>query len=151
MGTRQTLAPASAERERERLHAGIEELDLELPIDDRLRLPDQLIQTRFDHRAVAAVVHVEAVSRTGRLSVDRHAETYGAPWPWRAHDEMKVARVKATHDAAVGTAEDGCLPAHRPLASQRPLIERQARRGSIEATPIRFATAGRREVLRSAS
>ena len=31
---------ASAERERERLHTGIEELDLELSIDDRLRLSD---------------------------------------------------------------------------------------------------------------
>ena len=52
------LRPASAERERERLHAGIEELDLELSIDDRLRLSDQLIQPLFDHRAVAALVHV---------------------------------------------------------------------------------------------
>ena len=41
---------ASAERERERLDAGIEELDLELAIDDRLRLSDQLIQTLFEQR-----------------------------------------------------------------------------------------------------
>ena len=66
----------SAEREGERLHASIEELDLELSIDDRLRLSDQLIQPLFDHRAVAAVVHVEAVSRTRRLPVNRHAETH---------------------------------------------------------------------------
>jgi hypothetical protein len=32
-----------AERERERLHASVEELDLELSIDDRPRLSDQLI------------------------------------------------------------------------------------------------------------
>jgi hypothetical protein len=67
--------------------------------------------------------------------------------PWRTHDEMKVPRVKAIYDPALGTAEDGCLPSHRPLASQRPLIERQARRGSIAATPIQFTTAGRREVV----
>ena len=52
----------SAEREGERLHASIEELDLELAIDDRLRLSDQLIQPLFDDRAVAALVHVDAVS-----------------------------------------------------------------------------------------
>ena len=50
-----------AERERERLHASIEELDLEVPIDDRLRLSDQLIQPLFDDRAVAGGIHVETV------------------------------------------------------------------------------------------
>ena len=70
---------ASAERERERLHAGIEELDLELPIDDRVRLSDQLIQPLLDHRAVAAFVNVQAVSRTRRPPVNRHAETYRGP------------------------------------------------------------------------
>jgi hypothetical protein len=34
------IGEVSAERERERLHAGIEELDLEPSIDDRLRLSD---------------------------------------------------------------------------------------------------------------
>ena len=71
------LQTASAEREGERLHASIEELDLELSIDDRLRLADQLIQPLFDNGAVAALVHVETVSRTRRLPVDRHAEPYG--------------------------------------------------------------------------
>ena len=132
----------SAEREGERRHASIEELDLELSIDDRLRLSDQLIQPRFDHRAGAAVVHVEAVSRTRRLPVNRHAETHRVPLPRRTHDEMKVTRVKPVHDPTGGAAQDGCLPAHRPLANQRPFIERQATRGRIEATPVQFATAG---------
>ena len=70
---------ASAEREGQRLHASIEELDLELSIDDRLRLADQLIQPLFDNGAVAALVHVETASRTRRLPVDRHAE------PVRSH------------------------------------------------------------------
>ena len=60
----------SAEGERERLHPRIEELDLELSIDDGSRLSDQLIQPRFDHRAVAAAVHVEAVRRSRGLPVD---------------------------------------------------------------------------------
>ena len=54
----------SAERERERLHASVEELDLELSIADRSRLSEQLIQALFDGRAVAAGVHVAAVSGT---------------------------------------------------------------------------------------
>ena len=36
---------------------------------------------------------------------------------------MKVARAKAVHDPPFGTAENGGLPPHRPLASQGPLIE----------------------------
>jgi hypothetical protein len=39
-----TAGCSSAERERERLHTGIEELDLELAIGDRSRLTNQLIQ-----------------------------------------------------------------------------------------------------------
>jgi hypothetical protein len=48
----------SAKRERKSLHAGIEKLDLELSIADRLLLPDQLIQPLFGHRTVALVVNV---------------------------------------------------------------------------------------------
>jgi hypothetical protein len=118
-----------------------------LPIDDWLRLSYQLIQPLLNNRAVAALIHVDAVGGTRRLPVNRHAETYGDALSWRTHHEMKVPRVKATHDPAVGTAEDGCLPAHRPLASQRPLIERDARRGRVAATPIQFGTAGRHEVV----
>ena len=104
----------SAEREGERRHAGIEEFDLELSIDDRLRLSDQLIQPLVDNRAVAALVHVAAMSSTRRLPVNRHAETYGDALPRRSHDEVKVAGVKAVHDPAVGTVRDGRLPTHRP-------------------------------------
>ena len=59
-----TWVRESAERERERLHASVEELDLELSIADRSRLSEQLIQALFDGRAVAAGVHVAAVSGT---------------------------------------------------------------------------------------
>ena len=44
-----------AVRERERLNAGIEALDLQCAIDDRFRLPDSLIQPLFDHSAAAVV------------------------------------------------------------------------------------------------
>ena len=73
-----TWVRESAERERERLHASIEELDLELSIADRSRLPDQLIQALFAGRAVAAGVDVAAVSGTRWLTINRHPKTYPA-------------------------------------------------------------------------
>src|SRR5262245_4179620 len=66
---------ASPECKGERLHAGIEELDLELPVGDWRGLADQLVQTRLDHRTVAAFVGIDAAGSPGRLPVDRHAET----------------------------------------------------------------------------
>jgi len=55
------LFPASAERERERLHAAVEKFDLERSIGDRPWLPNQLIQPLFCHCATAALIHVHAV------------------------------------------------------------------------------------------
>jgi non-heme chloroperoxidase len=53
----------SPERERKRLDARIEELDLELAVGDGLRLPDQLIQPLPGQRAVALFVDVHSVRR----------------------------------------------------------------------------------------
>ena len=60
----------SAERERERLHTGIEELDLELAIGDRSRLSNQLIQTLLGDRSFTLVVYVTSMVRARRLSID---------------------------------------------------------------------------------
>jgi hypothetical protein len=46
----------SAERETERLGAGIEEFDRDGSIDDRFRLANQLVQPLVDGRSVAALV-----------------------------------------------------------------------------------------------
>ena len=118
-----TLTEPSAERESERLYTRVEELDGELSIDDRFRLSYQLIQPLFDDRAVAAFVHVQAVSGARRLPVNRHAETYRALLPGRPHDEMKVARVEVVHDSRRGACRGGRLTAFRPLAGKGPLIE----------------------------
>src|SRR4051812_15072378 len=48
-----TVAICSAESERKRFRAGIEEFDLELAVADGLRLPDQLIKARCAKRSVA--------------------------------------------------------------------------------------------------
>ena len=69
----------SAEREGKDLHARTEKLDLELAIDDGLRLPDQLVQTLLGDGAVALFVNVNSVSRARRLSIDQHAKSHGRP------------------------------------------------------------------------
>jgi hypothetical protein len=53
-----SIQTGSAERECKGLHAGIQKLDLEPSISDRLPLADQLIQPRFGHRAIALLVNV---------------------------------------------------------------------------------------------
>jgi hypothetical protein len=50
----------SAEGKGEGLDAGVEELDLEPSIRDRLRLPDQLIQPLFDDASITALVGITA-------------------------------------------------------------------------------------------
>jgi hypothetical protein len=66
----------SAEGKRERVHAGIEKLDLELSVRDGFRLPDQLVHPFLSGGSLAAVVDVEAVICAGRLSVDAHAKSH---------------------------------------------------------------------------
>ncbi len=67
----------SAERERTRFHARIETFDLELAIHDGRRLPDQLIEPRCGHSAVALLVDVGAVRRARGLTIEEHAKAHG--------------------------------------------------------------------------
>src|SRR2546428_9103641 len=85
----------SAERERKRLHAGIEKLDLEAAIRDRPRLADQVIQALLGHRALALLVDVAAVRASRRLAVDAHAEPHRRTFRRRSQDHMEIAGVKA--------------------------------------------------------
>src|SRR5215471_6595635 len=71
--TEPVVTTLSAERERVGFHSGVEELDLKQAIDDRSRLPYQLVHPRFGNGTVAAFVHVEAVSGARWLAVDGHA------------------------------------------------------------------------------
>src|SRR5689334_18702954 len=54
-------AQTSAECERERLHTGLQELDLELAVGDRSGLANQLVQALLGDRASAEVVDVDAM------------------------------------------------------------------------------------------
>jgi hypothetical protein len=72
------IRKTSAERERERLNAGIDEVDRECSIDNRLWLADQLVEALFAYRTVAPLVDVETVSGAWWLPVDGHAERHCA-------------------------------------------------------------------------
>ncbi len=117
----------SAEREAERLDAWILKLDLELAVDDRPLLPDQLIGALFGHNAAALLIDVSAVRRTGRLPVEANDESRGGPAPGRSHDEVDVTRVKSIVDLAVRLLRCDGLAAERPIACECPFVQSQAR------------------------
>src|SRR3989442_10472895 len=83
--------PGSSEREREGFNARIKKLDLELPIHDRPRLPDQLIQSLFGDHALALLFDITAVRRARRLPVEADAESHRSPARCGSHDQMNVA------------------------------------------------------------
>jgi hypothetical protein len=60
----------SAKGERKRFHSCIEKLNFKLPVRDGSRLSDQLIHPWFRHYSAALFVHINAVRRMGRLSID---------------------------------------------------------------------------------
>jgi|SRR6185369_8810969 hypothetical protein len=95
----------SPERECKSLHARIEKLDLELPINDGLRLPDQLIRSLLGNRALAQGIDVDSVSGAWRFSIDEHAKAHGSAWRRRPHDYIYIAGVKAVRDSPVGLVE----------------------------------------------
>jgi hypothetical protein len=67
----------SAERKVQRLHTRIEKLDLELAIGNRFGLPDELVKSLFDDRAVTLVVNVYAVCDRRRMSIEDYAKANG--------------------------------------------------------------------------
>src|SRR6266851_9408037 len=142
-----SLCRGSSECERKSLHARIEKLDLELSISNGLRLSDQLIQPLFGNRAVALIVNVTSVSLARRQSIDEHAKSYRSSSRRWSHDQMKIAGVKAVHDAPVGFVQHRGLSLHRPITGKGPMIEREACGGSIDARLVQDCTTGRRKVL----
>ena len=60
---------------------------------------------------------------------------------------MQIAGMKAVRDAPVGRVQHCRLSLHRPLTGKGPLIEREARRGRIDARLVHYCPTGRRKVL----
>ena len=106
----------SAEREREGLHTRIEELNLEQSIGDGLRLSDQLIKPLLGDRAVPLVVHVDAMSSAGWLSIDEHAKAHGTTWSCRSHHKMQIAGVETIRDPPAGLVQSSGPLLHGPVA-----------------------------------
>src|SRR4051812_26252307 len=131
-----TVASRSAEREREDLHAGIQKFNLELPVCDGLRLPDQLIQPGFDHCAASLVVHIQSMHLPGRLSIDEHAEAHGCSRGTRAHDEVQIASVKTVYDSSAGLVQCRRLFPQGPITRKRPLVQLQLRRNRVDTRRI---------------
>ncbi len=63
------------ERERVHLYAAIDELNLELPINNRLWLADRLVQALAENRAIPTVVDVNAIRRARRTAVATRKRT----------------------------------------------------------------------------
>ena len=97
----------SAERESERFHAGIEKLDLELSIDDRSRLSNQLIQPLLRDRAITSLVYVTSMAYARRLSVDEDSKGCGSSASGWSHDEVEIARVEPVSGTAAKAAAGG--------------------------------------------
>jgi hypothetical protein len=110
----------SPEREREHLHTGIEELDLELSFSDRPRLPNRLIQALLGHCAATLVIDVTSMACARRVSIDEHAKRNGSSvrgWP---HDEVEIARMKTVGDPPARSVQHGRLCLQCPFTGKRP-------------------------------
>jgi hypothetical protein len=81
-------------------HTGIEELDLESPVCDRPRLPDELIKAVFLQTPPSFGVHVKAMVSSGRSAIDRDAKANRLTLRMTAQYEVKIAGVEAIGDAA---------------------------------------------------
>jgi hypothetical protein len=114
-----------AEGEDVRAYAGVEERDPEGARGDRAVLADELVHPRLDQRAFAGLVEVEAVGVPGRLAVEADGESDWSVRVRRREDQIEVARPEAIRDRTGGRFEHGGFLADRPLAGERPLVERE--------------------------
>jgi hypothetical protein len=77
------------------------------------------------------LVDVAAVTGTGRLAVDEHAEPCAATARSDPHDEVQIAGVKEEGDPPARLVQRCLLVGDRPGPSERPVILRQLRRDRI--------------------
>src|SRR6476660_1732631 len=100
-----TLACSSAssevplpEGEHKRVHSRIEKLDLERSVNDRLRLPNQLIQPRFSDLPGPLWVEVETMGGTGHFTLHAYPESDRTSGGGRPHDQVKIPGMKPIPD-----------------------------------------------------
>jgi len=59
------------------LHAGVEKLDLEPSVSDAPWLADHLMQSLFAQHASALLIHISALRRSRRSSIEEHTNGLG--------------------------------------------------------------------------
>src|SRR4051794_31359689 len=115
----------SAEGEDVRAHAGVEKRDLERARGARAALADELVHPRLGDRAFPGLVDVQAVGVPGRPTVEAYGEADRRARVRRLQDQVDVARLEAIRDRTGGRFERRGFVADRPLAAERPLVERE--------------------------
>src|SRR5271163_5031395 len=142
----QSMSSLLSEREDVGADAGVEELDLECPIFDWPRLPNELIHTIVLQAPPSLGIHVDAMVRPRGGAIDLDAKANGAASGAGGQYEIEIAGVKAEGDAAGCIVQRGELAADRPGAGQAPVVERQRRCGAIDTGSIFVGAARRSEV-----
>ena len=114
----------SAEREAVRLHARIEELDLEQAVDDRPRLADQLVRALLGDDPAASGLHVAPLSSSRDLAIEEDPERDGRAFGRRTHDEVEIAGVELEGEPSAGLVQDRGVSGDGPVARKVPRVER---------------------------
>jgi hypothetical protein len=131
----------SAKRERECLHAWIQEFNLECSIFHWPLLPDELIKPVPLHRSGTVVVGIDAVIVTWRRAVQFHGEADWFAILGGSQDEVKVARMKAENNPAGDRLQHCAFRTDLPTPAESPLIERHSglwRVGTLRILSDRF-------------
>src|SRR5580765_7476532 len=140
-------AAKSSERKRERLNPRIEEFDLEGPVLDFTRLPDQLIEAVLGHGAVALSVGVHSVFVARSSAIEPNSEPHRLAAGCRAKDQVEIPGVEAEDHGARCGDQRRLLAAHVPLSAQGPLIYREPCRGGVGLRLVLQYRVGRDIVL----
>src|SRR5262249_44137908 len=99
------------------------ELDLELPVNDLLMLPDQLIRPWFLDLASPLEVDIEAMRITRGVSIEADLESDGFSSRNSRHDQVDVSRMKPVADLAAGLFQRDRFLSHGPIARSAPVVE----------------------------
>src|SRR6476646_11671966 len=84
-----------------------------------------------------------------RPAVETDAEAYGLAVRAGPEHEVQVAGLEVERYARLRAVRGRVLLAHRPLAAERPLVQRELRRHGVVVRDARNLAARRREIVRS--
>ena len=129
------------------LHSRVEELDGEIPVDDRPWLADQLVHSLFTALTIALFVNVDPVSGAGSVSIDEYPKPNGVSGFRGPHDEVNVAGMEVVSDPTTGLVEGGSLFSQGPVTVKGPLVELEVWGRCVDMRFIVYCIAYGRKVL----